>query len=320
MEFGSSGETFAVSQLLHPSTYLNKILLGSNQGTMQLWNIRSNRMIYEFQSLGSPITCLVQSPVVDVVAVGLLDGTVVLYNIRTDQRLMQFHQEGRVTAISFRTDDNSAADNNNEAHQIMVTANMAGDVAMWSLNTRRLVHLLKNAHDGCISAMQFLPGNPVLITASTDNSIKQWIFDDGTGSDGHSTPRLLRQRSGHQSPPALVRFYDGMGHQLLSGGGQDRCLRFFSTIRDEQNVEMSQGSLGKLAKKRQQSRVDQLRLPQIIQLAASQSKQQRDWDNVLTCHLNDSVARTWSVERKSIGKYEFKSLDKSNVKVWMIIN
>lgn len=33
--------TFAVSALLHPSTYLNKILLGSEQGTLQLWNIRS---------------------------------------------------------------------------------------------------------------------------------------------------------------------------------------------------------------------------------------------------------------------------------------
>lgn len=33
--------TFAVSAMLHPSTYLNKILLGSEQGGMQLWNIRS---------------------------------------------------------------------------------------------------------------------------------------------------------------------------------------------------------------------------------------------------------------------------------------
>lgn len=33
--------TFAVSAILHPSTYLNKILLGSEQGSLQLWNIRS---------------------------------------------------------------------------------------------------------------------------------------------------------------------------------------------------------------------------------------------------------------------------------------
>ncbi len=38
LEFGAH---FSVTQVLHPSTYLNKILLASNQGTMQLWNIRT---------------------------------------------------------------------------------------------------------------------------------------------------------------------------------------------------------------------------------------------------------------------------------------
>ncbi len=33
--------SFEVSALMHPSTYLNKILFGSNQGSLQLWNIKS---------------------------------------------------------------------------------------------------------------------------------------------------------------------------------------------------------------------------------------------------------------------------------------
>lgn len=32
---------FAVSAIMHPSTYLNKILLGSEQGSLQLWNVKS---------------------------------------------------------------------------------------------------------------------------------------------------------------------------------------------------------------------------------------------------------------------------------------
>jgi U3 small nucleolar RNA-associated protein 21 len=60
-------------------------------------------MIYSFDSLGSPITCVVQAPVVDVVAFGLLNGRIVLYNIRTDEELLSFRQEGKVTSISFRT-------------------------------------------------------------------------------------------------------------------------------------------------------------------------------------------------------------------------
>lgn len=33
--------SFAVSAIMHPSTYLNKVLLGSSQGALQLWNIKS---------------------------------------------------------------------------------------------------------------------------------------------------------------------------------------------------------------------------------------------------------------------------------------
>jgi U3 small nucleolar RNA-associated protein 21 len=35
------GSSFTATHLLHPATYLNKILVASQQGSMQLWNIRS---------------------------------------------------------------------------------------------------------------------------------------------------------------------------------------------------------------------------------------------------------------------------------------
>lgn len=39
IEFDS--HRFQVSVLMHPSTYLNKVLVGSRQGSLQLWNIRT---------------------------------------------------------------------------------------------------------------------------------------------------------------------------------------------------------------------------------------------------------------------------------------
>lgn len=97
------GDAFTATKMIHPSTYLNKILVASAQGTMQIWNVRVSKMIYQFKSFGSAITCLEQSPVVDVVAIGLLDGSIVLYNIRMDERIDTVYQSDRVTAISFRT-------------------------------------------------------------------------------------------------------------------------------------------------------------------------------------------------------------------------
>lgn len=100
IEFGND---FTVAAMIHPSTYLNKLLIASTQGTMQIWNIRNNRLIYQFKPFGAAISCLVQSPVVDVVAIGLLDGTTLLYNIKADEKIDSVRQDDRVTAISFRT-------------------------------------------------------------------------------------------------------------------------------------------------------------------------------------------------------------------------
>lgn len=97
-------ETFRVMCAVHPSTYLNKILLGSQQGQLQLWNIRTNKLIYTFTGWGSPVLVLSQSPAVDVVGVGLETGDIVMHNLRYDETLMKFHQDwGPVIALSFRT-------------------------------------------------------------------------------------------------------------------------------------------------------------------------------------------------------------------------
>lgn len=110
------GEEFTATNMLHPSTYLNKILVSSTQGTMQIWNIRTNKMVYQFGYLGSAVTCLAQSPVVDVVAVGLLDGTVVLHNIKADEKIDSVRQDDRVTAITFRTGEKKNDDQNHQWH------------------------------------------------------------------------------------------------------------------------------------------------------------------------------------------------------------
>lgn len=60
-------------------------------------------MIFQFKSFGSPITCLVQSPAIDTVAIGLLNGKIILYNIKYDEEIFQVQQEGKVTSITFRT-------------------------------------------------------------------------------------------------------------------------------------------------------------------------------------------------------------------------
>lgn len=102
----SFGEKFTPSFIIHPHTYLNKVLVASEEGSMQLWNIKNKKLIYEFSSFGSPITCMEQSPALDVIGIGLQDGRIIIKNIKLDKTIVQFlHSEGGpITSLSFRAD------------------------------------------------------------------------------------------------------------------------------------------------------------------------------------------------------------------------
>ncbi|ORX58325.1 WD40 repeat-like protein [Hesseltinella vesiculosa] len=291
------GDQFTATTMIHPSTYLNKLLIASTQGVLQLWNIRNNKLIYQYKALGAAVSCLVQSPVIDVVAIGLLDGSVILHNLKMDEKIDSVHQEDRVTAISFRTD----------GEHVMATANMHGDVALWDLENRRLLHIMKGAHDGLVSSLCFLHNQPILVTAASDNAVKLWMFEKE-----NAVPKIWKSRSGHYAPPSKIRYYGDEGHVILSSG-RDQSLRLFAVHKDNQSVEFSQGHLEKKAKSRNIKTQD-LKLPVITDFACCTAKQ-KEWDNILTSHLNDVAGRTWSTKNKAVGSHTFISTSKTAVKV-----
>ena len=79
------GRDFHPSFVMHPNTYLNKVLVGSASGKLQLWNIRSGSLIMDFKGYNSAITYIEQTPSVDVVAVGLATGEIDVLNLKFDE-------------------------------------------------------------------------------------------------------------------------------------------------------------------------------------------------------------------------------------------
>ncbi|KZT09652.1 Utp21-domain-containing protein [Laetiporus sulphureus 93-53] len=293
---------FIATSILHPATYLNKVLVSSSQGDIQLWNIRTQTRIHTFpvaslltlptnsqSSLTNPISALVQSPAIDVVGIGFASGEISVYDVRTDERLMRMKmQDGAVRALSFRSDGQA----------ILASASSIGHIALWDLNAGgRLLHLMRGAHDGAVTSVEWVPGQPLLISSGEDNSVKQWVFDSPT-----SPPRLLKFRSGHHAPPHLIRYYGEDGKQILTAS-RDRSLRCTSVVRDSRSFEFSQGSLSKKATS-QSIPVASLKLPPINAVSYSAARA-RDWDDILTAHADETFARTWSMKEKKIGKYAF---------------
>lgn len=227
-------DSFKITAIMHPNTYVNKVLLGSEQGTLQLWNIRHGKLIYTFNGFTNKITAIEQSPAVDVVAIGMSNGQIALLNLKVDKILMEFTQEwGIVTGISFRTDGPT----------MMATSSINGQIAFWDLDEKKVTSTLLAHHDS-ISTLQFLPNEPLLLTTSIDNSLKLWIFDKLDG-----TPRLLRYREGHSAPPLCIKYHGSKGDSILSAG-EDSSLRIFSTISESLNVSLGRASYNRKASKK----------------------------------------------------------------------
>lgn len=96
---------------------------------------------------------------------------------------------------------------------LMAAGGGAGVITVWDLEKRRLLGVLRQAHDAPLCALHFFVGEPRLMSSAADNSIKQWVFDSADGSG-----RLLRFRAGHAAPPVIVRHYGEDGTRLLSAG------------------------------------------------------------------------------------------------------
>ena len=60
-----------------------------------------------------------------------------------------------------------------DGHPVLASASSAGHIALWDLNSGgRLLHMIRGAHDGAVSAVEWVPGQPVLISSGEDNSVK----------------------------------------------------------------------------------------------------------------------------------------------------
>ncbi|OAA68973.1 WD repeat containing protein 36 [Cordyceps fumosorosea ARSEF 2679] len=250
-------------------TLLNKILVGRKDGWVEIWNVSTGKLIYtllpRIPDAGS-VTCLEPSPALSLLAIAYSSGALIVTNVLTDKPLLEIeagNPEAPITSISFRT-DGMGAGTDGRKEGVMATATTAtGDVTFWDLNGGgRVMSVLRSAHNpptsdgstvrGGISRIEFLPGQPVILTSGLDNSLKSWIFD---ASPFSPVPRVLHSRSGHSGPVNCLTFlpsdFDGAeaGNKWLISGGRDRSLWGWSLRRDGQSAELSQGNIRKKAKK-----------------------------------------------------------------------
>ena len=281
-------------------TYLNKIFVGKQDGSLDIWNVGTGKLIYTILSpstLSGAVTALEPTPALSILSIARADGSIILHDIRTDKEVLSLNTKAShrstLSSISFRTDGLGAGDDGSKAG-IMATAGTGdGDVTFWDLNDGgRITGVLRGAHNPPFSAhgadaveinrVEFLPGQNVMLTSGLDNALKSWIFDANSLSP---TPRILHLRCGHAAPVTRLAFVpsnsdgaDTMGKWLISAG-KDQSLWGWSLRRDGQSTELSQGSVQKKAKKlglfgkslenEKSTTLQDLKAPEIISIACS---------------------------------------------------
>ena len=296
-------KNFHITALLHPATYVNKLLLASRQGTMQLWNIKANKLLHEFfahDAQPNSITVLAQSTVVDVVAVGYNNGQIRLHNLRYDETLVTFTQDfnGPITSIAFRLD--------NIPH--MATGSSTGHICVWNLDTCHLISQVRHAHKQCsIAALHYLPGEPLLLSSGSDNAIREWIFDM---PDGRSC-RLYRERCGHWKSPRCVRFHD---NEIVLSAGNDGRLRTFHTILDNLSRCFGRTTRYKWEMALNDEKADgdeagddestEQPLP-IVDLRCEVIKE-NDWDGIIAVHEQRRRVSGWNYIRATRSQHRFE--------------
>ena len=57
--------------------------------------------------------------------------------------------------------------------QILSAAASTGHIAFWDLNSGgKLLHVIRGAHEGAATAIEWIPGQPILVSSGEDNSVK----------------------------------------------------------------------------------------------------------------------------------------------------
>ena len=200
--------------------------MGFLDGGLELWNINSKKLIYNFSShlrhlhrragfhhevsASGPVvevsgainqanarlaavSALEQSPACDVIGAGFVSGDILLINLKLDQVLFSFHQDGgAVTSLSFRTDSAS------EKLPYMVSASADGRLHVWNLG-------------------------------STSSSEGQQGSDNGDGGGLGSSSALVRTlqcsvEDAHVGAVSRVAFLHGQP-LMVSAGAQDNSLK-----------------------------------------------------------------------------------------------
>ena len=272
-----------ITAVAHPDGFAGKILVALDDGSIQLWNVRTQMQIYGFSGFDSVVTRMVQSPFMNVMAFVTQDGRVVMHNFKTDNELFSLQHPSPINDLSFRLDG---------PPQLAVGLE-SGALFVWDLNLRQIIATVPNCHNSAITSVCFLKSQNIVITGGIDNAIRQWEFDQ----ESKDLIRILRSRVGHQDPPVAVGFVDVNGiNQLVTASGKATIISM-NPASEMTSTILSTNPLGKN------------HLVHKVQSMSSTDAQR--FCSLATQHKNGTLVFLWDIENSRFARRAMTAMPKN---------
>ena len=174
-----------LSVALHPEGQL--IASGSEDGTIKIWDIDQNKCLYNLSEHAADIWGISFSPDGQLLASGSYDKTIKIW--RLDQKICIHTLKGY--------DDQIGAVTFNPEGSLLATAGV-GAVEIWDVVSGNCLYILEEEeHKGRVKSVDFSPDGQLLVSGSTDKTIKIWDL---------RKRQLIRNLIGHDASVVSVAF------------------------------------------------------------------------------------------------------------------
>src|SRR5262245_58231903 len=176
-----------------------------NDSTIQLWDLKTGRLIRSFAGHTGHVPAIVFSPDGKTLAGGSPDQTVKLWEVSSGRFIRAFkgHSDS-VYSVVFSPDGKTIASGSHDR-----------TVKLWEVSSGRLIRSFEG-HKSFVHAIAFSPDGKTLASGSYDNTLKLW--DVGSG-------RNIRSFEGHTDWVQSVAFSpDG---KMLASGSTDKTVKLW---------------------------------------------------------------------------------------------
>lgn len=180
------------------------LLSGDQQGTLHLWDLERQEIVWTLTGHTQPITAIVVSADGKTILSSSLDHTIRQWDLHQGRlhRVLQGHTNG-VTALALSADG-----------QWLASGSRDQTLKLWNLQTGLCQHTF-TGHTGSVETVALHPQQPLLVSGGTDRAVKVWH----TGT--HEPLRTLSGHLGQVSAVALL----ADEHDTVVSGSWDMTLK-----------------------------------------------------------------------------------------------